>query len=112
MYVFSWIMCGVSLAGLAMHLLFFARIVKGSYSSQIRDTRTRLIPFMESLSYIIGIGLLFLTVWVPLRHHSEDMDNRFLLPALSFIFFPNLYFFLKKRFFDNRTKSIQTPDAE
>ena len=80
--------------------------------SHIRDKRTHLLALMESLSYIVSMGLLFLAVWVPLRHHSGDMDNRFLLPAFSFMYLPNLYFFLRKLFSDNRTKSVQTPDAE
>ena len=52
-------MCGFSLVALAMHLFFFARIVT---DSRIRETRHRLMAFVESLSYIAGMGLLFLTV--------------------------------------------------
>ena len=79
MYTFNWIMCGFSLVALAMHLFFFARIVT---DSRIRETRHRLMALVESLSYIAGMGLLFLTVWIPLRHHSGDMDTRFLFPGL------------------------------
>jgi len=109
MYTFNWIMCGFSLVGLAVHLFFFARIVT---DSRIRETRHRLMALVESLSYIAGMGLLFLTVWMPLRHHSGDMDTRFLFPGLLLTSLPNIYPLWKKAFSGTRLKSAQASDIK
>ena len=77
MYTLNWIMCGFFLVGLVMHLFFFARIAT---DSRIRETRHRLVALTQSLCYITSTGLLFLSVWVPLRHHSGDIDERSVEP--------------------------------
>jgi uncharacterized membrane protein len=109
MYTFNWIMCGFSLVALAMHLFFFARIVT---DSRFRETRHRMLALMESMVYIAGMGLLFLAVWIPLRHHSGDMDARFLFPGLLLTSLPSIYPMLKKALFSSRLKPGQTPGTK
>ncbi len=110
MYTFNWIMCGVSLVGLAMHLFFFARIVT---DSRIREMRHRLIALMQHLCYLVSTGLLFLAVCIPLRHHSGDIDEKFLISALLLMFLPNVYDWVKRKTSaDNRLKSTRTPDIK
>ena len=109
MYTFNWIMCGFSLVALAVHLFFFARIAT---DSRFHEMRHRLLALVESLYYIAGMGLLFLAVWIPLRHHSGDMDNRFLFPAVLLMLLPNVYPSWKKAFPGSRLKPGQTPDIK